>query len=394
MRCPIFATGLCLILTMNLTGCGKVPTWGELTSQTPAPPVAAPAVTPVPSAPVQSMAPAEPTADEIIARFNALPPSEINDSAISQLTSLKEGADRVTEINADNSGVTNNAFANIAKLTNLRQLRLNGTRIDNDACQQIAKVSSLEVLSLNSTTVSDVGVAALSALHNLKHLDLTRCILTANGFNAIGSLPALESIEIRFTNLDDRGLDLICNARTLTRLVLADNPFTDRGLVALGKLDALEYLEIGTTSIKGEGLNAALKHGGFKRLVHLGIYGCPIDGHAGPAIKGMKALERLNIGGIAYLDDAGLYNTINGMKGLKWINLSQCTNLNGEALKALQGSKNMEEIRIDQCPQVGDNVIKYMKTMKNLKRVTTGGTAITERGRNELKAALPDLLIQ
>ena len=92
---------------------------------------------------------------------------EMTDLAIQQLIAINEVADLVTEINADSSGISKNAFTNIAKLTNLRELRLSNTRIDNDACQLIAQASSLESLSLTQTMVTDAGVAALTSLQNL-----------------------------------------------------------------------------------------------------------------------------------------------------------------------------------------------------------------------------------
>ncbi len=391
MRSGILAVALCASLVVGLTGCGKIPTWGELTGQQqPSTATATPA--PPPSVPVQNAAPAGPSAAEVIANFNALAPGQVSDAAISQLTSLKEGLDQVTEINADGSAVTKAAFGAIEKLTNLRQLRLNGSRVDNEACQKIAMVSSLEVLALSDTAVSDVGVAALSGLQNLKQLELTRCGLTENGFRAIGNLPSLKSISIESTNMNNRMLDLVCNARTLTQFVMTSNSIDDNGLAALGKLETLEYLEMGHTAITGTGLTSAMKGGGLKKLLYLGLYSCPISNNGAKAISSIKSLERLNFGSIGMTDD-GLKFVLAGMKNLKFLNLSKCVGINGSGLMPLQGSKSMEDLRIDQCPAIGDPVVKILKSMKNLKRVATGSTAITPRALSELQAALPDLQI-
>ena len=396
MRYSKLAARLSAGLILAATGCGKIPTWGELTGQ--AQPQQGPAK-PVQVGPQMAhadVAPpkiAEPSPDEVIAKFSSLQGPQITDAAIAELTSLKQGADRITEINADNSLLTKNAFEHIDRLTNLRQLRLNRTQIDNDVCQKIASLSSLEVLTLADTQINDVGVAALSGLQNLKHLELTRCRISENGFHAIGNLPSLKTILIDSTNLNDRSLDLLCNASTLTELTLSRNGISDFGLISLKKLELLEYLEIGLTGISGEGLAKLIKGGGLKNLRYLGVYACPITEKGAKVISTIKSLERLNIGNVQMMNDIGLASIISGMKNLKYINLSLCSGIDGSGLKVLKNSKEMEVIQIDQCPKVGDGVISILKTMKNLKRVGIGSTAVTPRGRQELKAALPDVEI-
>jgi len=392
MRGSILTVILYAVLAMGLTGCGKIPTWGELTGQQQQQAPSVPVQAPAPVMPVQA-APKEPTAEEIIAKFNAMQPTEITDSVITQLTSLKEGTDRITEINADNSPLTKNAFGAIERLTNLRQLRLNRTQIDDEVCQKLGNMSSLEVLALADTRVSDVGVAALSGLQNLKYLELTRCTLSMNGFRAIGNLPSLKSIHIDSTNLNDAALDLVCNAKTLTELTLSRNAISDFGLMSLSKVEPLEYLEIGHTRITCEALMKVTKGGGLKNLQYLGVYACPITENGAKAIGSIKSLERLNIGEMPQMNDLGLATITRGMKNLKYINLSRCSGIDGSGFKVLQGSKSMETLLIDQCSKIGDPVVKILKTMKNLKRINVGGTSITPRGIDELKSALPELQV-
>ncbi len=383
---------LAVSLIFGITGCEKIPTWGELTGgQQPAaapPPTTVPAVQAPP--PVQVAPPAGPSPEEVIAKFKAMRPGDISDGSITALTNLNEGLDQVTEINADGSGVTKNAFGAIEKLTNLRQLRLASTKIDNEACQKIAQVTSLEVLVLNSTQVNDVGVAALSGLQNLKHLELNNCLLTPNGFAAIGQFPSLEFIAIEHTNMTNETLDLVCNAKTLKQFYMSNNSINDYGLAALKKLTALEILAINHTQVTGEGLGFAQKGGGLKSLTTLGMYTCPMSANGAKAISQFKSLERLNIGGIGLLNDEALAYMISGMKKLKYLNLSKCTSLSGQGLIGLKGNKEIEELHFDQCPGIGDAVIPFLKTLKSLKTVSLNSTAITPNGASQLRAALPD----
>ena len=383
----------CAVVLFVATGCGKVPTWGELTGQS-KPADQAQSVKPVATNTVKPPSPPpEPKPEEIIARFSALGPGQKSDADFEQLTSLKSGLEGITEINAEGSILTKNAMANIDRLTGLKQLRLSRTKMDDAACQKIALLSSLEVLALEDTQVTDIGVAALSGLQNLKHLELTRCQITENGFRAIGNLPSLKTIKLESTNMDNRDLDLVCNARTLTELTLASNPVNDFGLASLSKLEPLESLEISHTSITGEGLVKAMKGGGLKHLHYLGMYACPVNDRGAKAISTIKSLERLNFGGVPLMNDIGLDNVIKGMKSLKHINLSNSPLIDGSGLRSLKNSKEMEVLLLDQCPKIGDPLIQILKTIKNLKRVTLGGTAVTPRGREELQSALPELVI-
>jgi hypothetical protein len=393
MRCNNLALIGCASLFMAFSGCGKVPTWGELTGQSK--PVAAnqPVTQVNQTPPKPPELPPEPSPEEIIAKFSALGPGQKTDQLFLQLTSLKSGLDSITEINADGSLLTREAMINIDRLTGLKQLRLNRTKMDDVACQKIALLSSLEVLALSETQITDVGAAALSGLQNLKHLELSKCILTENGFRAIGNLPSLKTILVEATNMDNRDLELLCNARTLTELTLASNPINDFGLASLSKLEPLEFLEISQTSITGEGLIKAMKGGGLKQLRHLGLYACPINDRGAKAISTIKSVEHLNIGLIPLMNDVGLDNIIKGMKGLKYINLSGSPTIDGSGLRSLKNSKEMEILLIDGCPRIGDPLIQILKTIKSLKRVALGGTAVTPRGREELQSALPDVVL-
>lgn len=395
MRSSFTALLLAGLLCFGQTGCGKVPTWGELSGGTPPP---APAPVAVPAQPtlqtVQVAPPAPPDPQEVIAKFKSLRPSEVSDGALLQLTGLNEGLDQITEINAEGSLITGIAFTSIGKLTNLQQLRLSGTRVDNDTCQKIAQISSLEVLVLTGTPVSDVGVAAISNMQNLKHLELTRCHLGNNGYAAIGQLPSLKYLALEQTGMSNDQLNLVCNAKTITSLKISQNNLNDYGLVALKKLGSLESLELSLTSITGEGLKFAQKSGGLKTLTALGLYACPLSADGVKVIGSLKSMERLNIGEVALLNDEALDYMISNMKNLKYLNLSKCSNINGQGLIGLKGNKQIEELHIDQCPNIGDGVVQFLSTLKSLKWITVSGSSITPAGMNHLKAAIPDCKVQ
>lgn len=394
MRASLIPFLFVTFVIFGLNGCGKIPTWGELTGdkKDEAAPQAPATPPPVAPPPVVQKAP---DAAELMAKLKAKPPVQVVDGDILQLTNLNEGLDVVTEINADGSNVTKDAFGSIGKLSNLRQLRLNGTKITDDVCAKIAELPLLEVLAIGNTVISDVGVVALSGLANLQQLELQNCRLSTNGFEAIGKLPSLKRIYLDRTNLDNRGMAKLCDSKSLVFIRMNDNPIDDNGLAMLKKLDSLEGLEIsGCSSVNGIGLLQAQKGGGLKNLTHLAIYKTNIGPEGGLAISNFKALEHLNIGDVTRLDDVGIFNIVKGMKNLKHLNLSKSGRLNGDGLKGLKSCTQIEELYIDQCNLIGDNpAVAILSTLKTLKVLNLHGTAISPDGKSKLMAALPDTKI-
>jgi internalin A len=394
MRISVVVPLLVAMVIAGASGCGKLPTWEELTAANSSPTPVTPAPVTPPSAPAVAPAaaviPKGPTPEEVIAQFKSLLPARITDAEIIKLTSLSEGLEQITEINADLSPVTKDAFGSIERLTNLRQLRLNATRITDEACGQIGKVKSLEILALSGTGITDIGVAALTNLQNLKRLELSNVHLTHNGFHAIGLLPSLEELALSSTNLDNRGMMQICTSKSLTALYLNDNLFDDDGLSAIKKLTSLRVLEVSNSRIGGVSLQSAPKN-----LKVLSVYGCNLDDRGGKAIMQMKSLETLNLGNIPLLNDMALHNILKGMKDLKWLNLSKTKLLTGQGLDSLTSCQNIEDVYLDQCPLVGDvPTIAILKSLKNLKRVRLNGTAVSATGIQQLRSENSQLDIQ
>ncbi len=381
------------------TGCGKIPTWGELTGQQPAapPPTAPVVVQPVPSQP--SMTPVEPPkpkAAEVIARFKALSKFQITDQTLGELASLTEGFEDLADIDASGSGVTDVGLAHLAKLPLLKSLELASTKVSNQGMQHVAQISSLESLSLNGTTISDAGVATLNALPNLKKLDLRNCQLTPDGFAAIGKMPALEEINLDVTpGLNDNTLDLMCEARTLKRLHLRDcGGITDNGLQALRKLDVIEELNVNRSVLTGEGFLIVSKEGGLKTLKYLGISVAPINRKGAAAINSLKSLEHLDLQQVTTMDDAGLVMIVSGLKELRHLNVADCIAVTGlKSFPALKPAEDLETLLASKT-SIDDKTLQLLKTHKNLKKIDITGTRCTLAGIQLLKKSLPDCQIQ
>jgi hypothetical protein len=257
-------------------------------------------------------------------------------------------------------------------------------------------VPSLESLTLNGTQVSDSGIVALMALPRLKKLELKGCQLTSDGFAAIGKLPALEEINLDVTGgLNDVTFELMCEARTLKVMWLRDcGGVTDQGLLALRKLEALEELYINRSPVTGFGFGQVTKQGGLKNLRALGVSVAPINDQGARAINTIRSLEWLNLQQVGAMNDLGLVEIVQGMKKLKYLNIAECKNVNGQrAFAALKVAGDLETLQAFGT-SVNDAALVLMKGFKKLKLLDINGTNCSLGAVQMLKKALPDCEIR
>ena len=66
----------------------------------------------------------------------------------------------------------------IDKVTQLHELKLNGTGIDDSGLERVAALTNLRVLSLNHTQVTDEGLAQIKTLSALETLRLEGTAVT------------------------------------------------------------------------------------------------------------------------------------------------------------------------------------------------------------------------
>jgi hypothetical protein len=379
-----------------VVGCDKVPTWQEMTDPQQQQPAAQPSATtttfappptiPIPAAAVQ---PSKPNSAQIIAGFNSLNSTEINDHTLAEVGALTEGLETIHKIDASRSHVSDAGLAHLSRLPGLLRLDLGGTRVTSQGMQHVAKVTTLESLSLSRTSVSDAGFVSLGSLSRLTVLDLRYCMLSLNACATIGNLPLLEELNLdSASGINDAALNLICNAGTLKRISMNYvGGISDKGLKALTKLDVLEELALAESNITGEGLANSTKLG-LKNLKKLVLNKCPISEKGAKAINQCKSLEYLNVGSIA-MDDAGFRLLTKGLTNLKHLHINNCQNLTGSGFNVLTGSPKLEILYLQQCGIV-DKSLPLLKGQKNIIKLDLLRTRVTAPAVVELKKFLPD----
>ncbi len=376
---------------VGLIGCGKVPTWNELTTGQSAPPppnkVVPGQATPAgPHVGPQTEDPAQ-----IIAWFKGLPPMQISDQSIARVTSVKTGLAAIREINANSSIVTDAGLADLSKLPGLEKLSLDNTPITNEGLKALQRVPSLQSLTLNSTRVSAAGLQPLAALSGLKRLELMSVHLAEADFEAISKLPALEVLYLsRVMELNDAGLDLVCQASNLKSLYLDEClGLTDKGLGALAKAPGLEELSLAKTSIVGVGIGNASSKGGLKALKSLTVSYAPITLVGAKAINSVKSLETLNIDHIPGMNDAGLVEFVEGMKDLKSLNIEASKGIVGVSfgkMKATAGS--LEQLNAKDTG-INDQALGLLKNHKQLKFIDLSNTSVSLVAVQQFKRLVP-----
>lgn len=380
-------------LVMGTSGCGKVPTWDEMTGgNKPAP---AQMRTVPGSVEVQPGQPApavmRPDPAQTVAWFKGLSPQQMTDQGLAQLTSVASGLEAITEINASGSTVTNTGMAEIAKLPALQKLSLDHTPVTDAGIQLLQRVGALQTLTVNSTQITAAGIEHLAALPALKRLELMSCRLSEAEYTAIGKLPALETLVLnRMTDLTDAGLDLICNASTLKVLYLNDCPgLTDAGMASLAKLPGLEELYLSRAGISGVGLGAAISKGGLKTLKILVLSYAPISLPGVRAINNIKSLERLEFAFIPGFNDAALVDLVKGMDNLKHLDVESTPLLTGLAFKNMKATAaSLESLNI-QNTNINDQSFGFLISHKRLKSVDVSNTHVTVQGVQQFKRLIP-----
>ena len=390
-------TSAIVLASCFLSGCGKIPTWSELTggkkppAATPTQPV--PAAQPVPQPvpqPVAVPVPAKPSNEDVIANFKKTPPGMIDNAALAALTSLdEEGRVLITEINASGGKVTDEGLSQLNKLPSLRALELNGTAVSDAGCAAIAQVPTLEVLTLTGSRITDVGIAHLVNLPQLKTLKIEGVRLSTGGWEVIGRFPALEELVVTQSNIDDKGLEGVCECSTLHALVLQRTMVRDQGLLALRKLDRLTELNLADCpNFRGDTLGGAMKG---KSPTVLSLWRTPLNDRGARAVGKLGSVEDLVIGELTGMTDVQFGIMVKGKKKLRRLSAANNPLLTNNSLVALKELTDLEFVNVSNCPQLNDRGLVFLKRLQKLKQFRFGGTGITLAGVRMLAVDIPAL---
>jgi hypothetical protein len=185
-------------------------------------------------------------------------------------------------------------MSDIAKLTNLRELRIYGGRISNSGLAKLLGLRSVERLSLTYTEVTTSGLTQLGALPNLTYLTV-RQIDRGQGLLDLRGLSKLKQLSISLSkpsNFSDADLMSLANLKNLEWLQIGPRQYTAQGLAHLAGLTQMERLGIGGPELTDD----ALRHlANMKKLNHLTISDGNITDSGLRHLEDLKALRHLII---------------------------------------------------------------------------------------------------
>jgi hypothetical protein len=161
-------------------------------------------------------------------RLNA---TRITDEGVKYLGGLKH----LEKLDLSANNLKGTTLTNLAGLTALRSLDLQGCPVDDDAVKELAPLKGLQFLSLPQTLVGDDGLKALAGLKELQTLKLHTTGITDEGVKALAGMSHLRELDLRSTGVTDAGLKALAGLKGLQGLRLERTKVTDAGVAGLKK---------------------------------------------------------------------------------------------------------------------------------------------------------------
>jgi hypothetical protein len=159
------------------------------------------------------------------------------------------------------------AMAQVVRMSRLQSITLkSGVAFTNASLKTLAPIlPQLEVLNLQPTSITDEGMAELSACRRLKSLKLDS--IFPSKLSSIKDLKQLETISMTSPSLNDDSLVDLKGLVNLKTLDIQESKIGNAGLEHLTSLKKLERLELQGEDITDDGLASIRKLPSLKELV-------------------------------------------------------------------------------------------------------------------------------
>jgi len=139
------------------------------------------------------------------------------------------------ELDLSERRMSDDEIAELAKLTNLRSLRMSNTSIDDTSIASLSGLVELRELGLSQTDVSDAGVKKLSPLTKLHTLWMADSQITDAGLKHLKAFPALVELDLHGTQVTDSGLPTLAALPQLRRLNIQGTHISKPAALAFAK---------------------------------------------------------------------------------------------------------------------------------------------------------------
>jgi len=109
--------------------------------------------------------------------------------------------------------------------------------------------------------------------------------------------------------------------------------------------------------------------------------------------KRLPAITHLSLYGVQSLTSEGVGMLLLHAPKLAVVDLAFCANVNDTVLRDLRHLTALTHLRLSGCWAVTDAGLQHLSSASALTRLCVYNTAVTEAGRNALKAAIPSLCV-
>ena len=249
---------------------------------------------------------------------------------------------RVIAVDLRASWAGDSDLASLAQASTLRKLDLSETRISDHGLRQLKNATGITDLNLRyAELITDEGISALKNWNHLTRLNLEGTKITDSALQHLSTLTSLEALNIGKIQVTDAGLQAITSLTNLKELTLGGDKLTDAGLQSLRELPGLTLLDLGGTQRQDSGIwsvsftQPGLESiAGLKYLRCLRLDGTLLSARGLETIKGLSALELLDLHGCVHIGDDAV-PILAAMRSMRFLDLTG-THVSASAIEELR----------------------------------------------------------
>lgn len=287
-----------------------------------------------------------------------------------------EKADRILNFNQLNAIVAQ--YGDVVRNLNLENLE---DLTDKQLLSLVQACPHLQTLNVSGTKISEKGLKFLTELRELKNLNLSECgHIRDEGIQLISQMNTLETLDLSSCpNITDKSLELIGEMKSLKSFNIKHNQrFTEEGFKSIAHLSNLKFLNLSDTQITDKGLKWIAQ---LQKLQSLNLKDTKITTEGLKEIVQLHHIQMLNLGkNKKFTGNENLF-LISKLQNLLVLDLSQCQDLNDEALKWISQLPKLQKLNLSHCTKITDNGLQFLAQLIKLDELDLAGCSeITDNG--------------
>lgn len=228
----------------------------------------------------------------------------LSDSDLEILTTFKGP---LASLNLRNCKITDAALDHLAKIPTLRAIRLSGesgdSSLTDEGLAKLTALKSLKVLALDHLWIGTAGIDSLTTVSTIEELYLSNTLIDDSTLEVLQKFPALKKLRLSQTQISNDGLKHLVACRQLEELDLSENSLlSDDGLASVGQITSLKKLNLWRVGVSNAGI---VKLSPLTKMEWLNLDNTQLSDEGLVALKDMKSLVFLHLGSTS-VSDAGL----------------------------------------------------------------------------------------